>query len=196
MKLRSVMAVLGLALAASVSAFSSDDHPPGKIEGEGIQLFERNHGFAGEIGGMPVFGAFDHEPFGAQASLRRGEKTLSLKLDWKTEGSAEVYSGLWMEDRVDSSNGAVTHLETPVRFVRVAKTGERSGQIKLMINGAEVAVDVVGEAFENNHFHNPSFAAKLPSGKVVAFKFTGEACFGYSTNLAMMILSTISHLEK
>ena len=161
------------------------DHPAGSITGTDIQLFERNHGFAGQILENPVFGAFDHDPFGAQVTLRKGDSTLNFRL----EKTGETYAGVFSEKVQDATKA------TYIEFLKVRKTGEATGEITLRIDGNEVVVNVTGKTFSDNHFHEPTFETVL-KGKTVKFDFTGEACFGYSTNLSMMILGAMAHLSK
>ena len=58
------LSVAGAALAG--------EHEPGQMTGEGLSLFERDHAFSGQILNRPVFGAFEHEPFGASIQIRKG----------------------------------------------------------------------------------------------------------------------------
>lgn len=171
-------------------AFGHEEHNPSTIKGEKIDLFERNHAFAGSILDNPVMGVFDHEPFGANVQIRRGEKTLHLSLVDKDD----KYAGIVTEQRTNEAGDEQT-VSTNIAFVGVKKTGDASGEITLNIDGADVVVTVVGEKFEHNHFHGPTFSAKL-NGKEISFKFTGESCFGYSANIAMMILGSAAHLSK
>lgn len=171
---------LTLNLTTLVSAMAGEHHPA-SIKGDGIELFERNHAFAGSILETPVYGAFEHNPFGAKVQMRKGEATLELSFG----DVMNTYMGLLVD-------GSVT---TKVEFVRIEKTGDLTALITLFVDGVEVPVTVEGETFANGHFHAPLFTAKMPK-KTLQFKFTGESCFGYSTNLAMMIVGAYSHLAK
>ncbi len=180
---------LTLPMTFSVS-FAHDDHQPAAMTGEHLNLFERDHAFAGSILNHPMMGVFSHEPFGAQVQIRRGEQTLQLNLVLEND----KYQGAINEQRIDEQ-GQALDITTNIAFVGVKKTGDTSGDIILNIDGTDVVVTVVGETFANNHFHKPTFSTTL-NGKDYSFKFTGESCFGYSANIAMMILGTTAHLLK
>ncbi|MGE0616068.1 MAG: hypothetical protein AB7P04_10545 [Bacteriovoracia bacterium] len=182
---------LAAVLTFSSAAYAHDEHKAGTITGAGIQLFERDHGFAGHVLDRPVFGAFEHEPFGAKVQIRKGEKIIALEL----VSNDSQYAGVLSEVREDEKTGGKLTVETKVEFVKVKKTGEAEGMITLKLDGAEVTVQVTGKTFANGHFQAPSFKTTL-NGKEVSFAFTGEACFGYSSNLSMMILGAYAHLQK
>lgn len=173
-------ALISTLLMGSVAAFGHD-HAPASITGAGIDLFERDHGFAGQILDRPVFGAFEHSPFGATLQIRRGEQTIDLRLT-RSGGS---YGGMIQDSAASTS----------IALVRTEKTGERSAVITLAVDGVEVPVQVTAPEFSNNHFHGPTFVASY-KGKEVRFEFTGESCMGYSSSLAMMILGAYAHLSK
>ncbi|MEK6556096.1 MAG: hypothetical protein AABZ31_12700, partial [Bdellovibrionota bacterium] len=105
------------------------------------------------------------------------------------------FVGSLTEDRIDEATGKSTQIVTSLEFAGVKKTGEAEGLVNLIIDGQAVVVNIVGESFANNHFHAPTYSTTL-NGQAVTFSFTGEACFGYSTNLSMMILGAMAHITK
>lgn len=182
-----MFATLLLSFALVTASAYAHEHDPGTIKGDGIDLFEKNHAFAGQILENAVFGGFDHQPFGAKVTLRKGEKTLQFSL----EESADTYAGT-ISEMVTETGAPLT---TQVELVKVVKTGAKSGEIILKLDQNEVVVKVVGQDFQNGHFIAPTYEATLGSKKV-QFHFTGQACFGYSANITMMILSSYAHLLK
>lgn len=181
---------LAMMVLASASAIAGE-HNPGSIIGPKMELFERDHAFAGEILDRPVFGSFEHAPAGASVQIRVNEQTVKLQL----AQSGNTYGGSISEKRVHPGTGKARLISTSIRFVKAEKTGERSARLVLAIDGQESIVDVTAPVFQNNHFHAPTFHARL-SGRLISFQFTGESCMGYSTNLAMMILGSYAHLLK
>jgi hypothetical protein len=169
------------------SQANAHEHAEGKISGARIELAEKNHAFAGAIDGNPVFGAFTHEPFSAEFVLRKGESTLRMALVDRND----TYQGA-IQETVTGPEGQVRVIQTQVAWMGVRKTGEKTGTIRLTINGEPVDVSVVGESFQNNHFQSPKFKATV-RGQEITFSFSGEACFAYSSNLAMMILAAKVH---
>ncbi len=186
--LLSALAVVALCASSPVSAHV---HSAATITGKDIQLTENSHAFAGSILGAPVFGVFEHVPFGASIQIRRDEKTLKLDI---AEDASGNYLGSMSEAR-ELTPGTKTNVDTKVEFVKFAKTGALEGTIQLKIDGQDVVVTVTGKKFDHNHFQEPRFQATLGT-QTLEWNFTGESCPMYSTNIAMMILGAYSHLSK
>jgi hypothetical protein len=184
-----IITILGLNVSMDVNAYS-DGHPSSKITGDQIELFENRHSFAGSILNKPVFGVFDESAFESKVQIRKDNQTLTFEI----KESAQSYTGNIEEDFL-SPEGSHSRKITKVEFVGLKKSGEMEGHINLKIDNQLISVKVIGEAFQAYHFHAPQFEAQIGS-KLVSFKFAGEACFGYSTNLAMMIFGTYYHLLK
>lgn len=182
-------AVFFAALLALSTAFAGE-HKPATIEGTHIDLFERDHSFSGSIHETPVFGVFNEADFLAEVLVRKGAQTLTFK----TSQEEKTYKGSISEARI-GDDGKSTEVSTAVQFLGAKKTGETTGELTLSLDGQNLVVSIVGESFSNNHFHAPTYSAAL-NGQTVSFKFTGEACFGYSANLNMMILTVMAHLQK
>jgi hypothetical protein len=164
-----------------VVAAVAGEHEPGQIKGESLSLFERDHAFSGQILNRPVFGAFEHEPYGASIQIRKGDQTQVLKFS-KVD---REYSGT-------ISDGTV---ETKVALVGIKKITATEAEIKLKIDDQDVSVKVSAKTFENGHFKSPSFAGQL-GDLTLNFDFSGEACFGYSSNIALMIFGAAAHIKK
>lgn len=162
-----------------------------KMTGSGIELFERAHTFAGSILETPVFGTFEENPFGAKVEIRRNGKTLVLSLAQTQDRYAGDIVELQSSVDTEETKERVTHIE----FMKIEKTGNAEGQMTLKIDGEPIQVKISGKSFDHGHFQSPHFESVL-GGKKVEFDFTGEACFGYSANLGMMILGTYAHLSK
>jgi len=169
----------------------ASEDTPAKINGPEIELFERAHSFAGSIMETPVFGVFEENPFGAKVEIRRHGRTLTLDL----ARVRNQYSGDIIEIQSSDGGSEVRDITTHIELVSIKKAGDNAGQIVLNIDGENVLVKVSGESFEQGHFQSPHFETTLGS-KTITFDFTGRACFGYSANIAMMILSTYVHLNK
>lgn len=180
-----------VAIVAGLSVASAEEHAPQTITGTTINLFERDHAFAGDILERPVFGVFEHAPFGSSITMRKGEQSLTLKL----VKSASDYAGMVEEQVMDPTTGATSMLSTSVRLVRIEKPELLKATIVLDIDGQEVFVDVEAPSYDNNHFQSPTFSGVI-DGHTVKFHFTGEACLGYSSSIALMIFGAYAHLSK
>ena len=178
-----VLGLLALVIANSNLALAMGD-APAAIIGNRISLFERGHTFAGSIAEIPAFGVFEESDFGAKVEMRRGGKTLVLTLS----KNGQHYSG-------DIVEAQLRQLSTHIELDGVKKTGPNEGQINLRIDGKAVEVKVSAKSFEGGHFQAPHYEAVI-DGVAVAFDFSGQACFGYSANIAMMILGPYAHLNK
>lgn len=182
-----------LAMFVSSQAMAHAPGSTGTITGADVNMFERDHAFAGEIMKFPVLGVFDEANFAATMTVRLDGKTVELKISM--DAASRVYSGAIADSKIDAATGAVTPMDTHVKFNSAQKVGTDGGLLSLSIDGNVVEVNIKGESFANNHFHNPTYSAML-NGKYVEFKFMGEACFGYSANITMMILSSMAHISK
>lgn len=164
----------------------ASENTSGKLSGDQIELFEKAHTFAGSILDTPVFGVFQEDPFGAVVQIRKGSKTLNLNLVAKEKH----YSGTVIETNRDG-----TEIKTTVSFNKIQKLGETAAILKLEIDGQPLDVHVEANTFLHGHFQGPKFEAVLGERKIT-FTFTGQSCFGYSINLAMMVLGSYAHLLK
>lgn len=187
MKQRSWM-VVGLMLVALSQAANlhASENTPAKLTGTDIELFERGHAFAGAVLGSPVFGVFQEDPFGAKVEIRKNNRTLVLNI----AEAGNLYVGEIVEKK---STGE--ELRTTIEYVKITKTAENQATIALKVDGQPLNVSVGAKTFLHGHFQGPQFEAKLGE-KTVAFHFTGQSCFGYSINLAMMVYGTYAHLAK
>jgi len=162
-----------------------------KIQGAEINLVERGHAFAGEIMGNLVFGAFDERTSTSEVQVRHNGKTISLKIG----DFDHKYGGSISDTISDRDQGEIQSTTTQVQFLGAEKTGPNTGRIALSIDGEVVSIQITGQSFENGHFQHPKFEATI-NGKMISFEFSGQACFGYSANLAMMIFGSTAHLLK
>ncbi len=185
MKFLSVFFFASLVVCAPVFA---GEHLPQKISGPQISLFERDHAFAGEILGTPVFGVFEHEPFGSKVQMRVGNKTLELSIQTSLPTGR---LGGTIKERLSETEEQVTQID----FLNSTKTGDKSANLTYIIDSRIVVVAVEAPTFSNGHFHSPTFSTHL-NGSPLSFSFTGEACMGYSANMAIMILGAYAHLSK
>lgn len=192
MKMNTILgAAIFLSVLGTVGTVQAHEHPPAAITGTGIALFERGHAFSGSILERAVFGVFEHDPFGGTIQIRKGEKTITLAL----AKDATAYQGVLSEVLENEETGETSTIETRLEMISIKKTSDIEAEILMKVDGNPVSVKVAGKTFTNSHFQEPTFEATI-GGKVVAFHFTGESCFGYSTNIAMLIFGAYAHLSK
>jgi hypothetical protein len=170
--------LLALFILAPFTLAEAGEHGLSTMTGPGIDLKVADHAFAGSIRDFVVWGNMDHDNFTSELLMKREGKV--VRGTFTQEG--EIRSGEGATERV-----------TTMKFVKIVKPNESiEGRIILEVNGETVEVVIKGEAFENNHFKNPTYSTTL-AGKPVEFTLKGEACFGYSLHLLFMTLGALVH---
>lgn len=179
---------VGLVLAAltQTTYLHASENTPAKLVGSDIELFERGHTFAGAILGAPVFGVFQEEPFGAKVEIRKEGRTLVLTI----ADVGNIYRG-----EVTEKKESGEEIHTAIEYVKITKTAPTQAVIALKLDGQPFDVSISANTFLHGHFQGPQFNAQL-GAKTVSFSFSGQSCFGYSVNLAMMVYGTYAHLAK
>lgn len=178
------------AIAFLFAGFAQAHTPtPATIKGKGIELMELNHAFAGAVLDVPVFAAFNHNPFGGELVLRLDETTVQSQLAWDANN---VYSGTIKE----VATTLRTAKDTSITFEKIEKDPADEKKITIVLKTATETVRVLveGDSFADDHFSAPKFSTTI-NGKAVEFKFTGESCYGYSTNIAMLVLNAWLHVS-
>jgi hypothetical protein len=183
-------AIFAFVFALNMNAFAHDGKAE-KITGTDIELFEKDHAFAGSILQAPFMGVFGEKGFNARAEIHHLGKTLHFQID----RIHEKYSGQIQENQLDSQTGKQKVITTLIELMGIEQVGPQEARIHFSIDGQFVGVAVSGQSFENGHFQRPRFSAQIGE-KSVSFEFSGQACFGYSANIAMMILGSYVHLLK
>jgi hypothetical protein len=179
--IRNVTLATLFAVASFVSVGAkAEEHAPGTIQGTHIELRTIDHGFAGTINEWLVVGNFDHGTFGSDLTLRNNTTVVNARF-------ADINSELGGTLAHTKSTGDAQ--ETKVVFVKAQRAAP---QLEFTINGQQVLVTIASEDFQNNHFINPTYTTTL-NGEAITFKLTGEACYGYSAHLNMMILGALAH---
>jgi hypothetical protein len=174
-------AFLALSLTLGFAA-RAEEHPMSSIVGTGIDLKTRDHAFAGSIGDWLASGSFKHEGFVSKISLLRGEESVEAEFTQK-----DGVIGGTLAHTVDG------HLyQTTLKFVKASKTAP---QFLFELNGQPLEVSIVSDDFQNNHFINPTYSASI-NGRPYSFTLKGEACYGYSAHLIMMIYGALAHIQE
>ena len=184
--------ILAIAFALILPlAALADEHAPGWIRGNNIELSELDHAMAGAVHGHPVYAAFQESSFTAHLVLRSHETDVTLDL---ADGADGIYRGEMLETRL--INGESLEFKTSVEFVRIERTEalERI-RIHMKVNGAPAVATVTGESFSDGHFAAPTFAVEGIAPETITFQFSGRSCFGYSINLAMLVTAAYQHLR-
>jgi len=178
----------------AVSVFSgvvfSHDHDPESILGKNISLFERDHAFSGEILSRPVYGAFEHNPYGSHLVFRKNDKNIELVFQLDRENN--LYSAKIIEKIKNTETGETEALETSIVFLGLERENNEA-TLSYEIDGQRIDVKLQAQKFENNHFKNSVFSGAIGLEKI-QFVFSGYSCAGYSLNMAMMIFGVYAHL--
>ncbi|MBI4403234.1 MAG: hypothetical protein HY537_03695 [Deltaproteobacteria bacterium] len=171
-KIASVFTVITILLSAQV--FAGEEHPLSTIKGTNIDLKVYDHAFAGSIREFVAWGAMEEGQFKSELRMRKAGQTISANFGKTEDGIGGV-----IQYRTESGTK-----QTSIFFERLDKEHQT---FMLKINGESVPVIVTSDKFVGNHFINPTYTAQL-NGEKISFTLTGQACYGYSLHLVMMII--------
>lgn len=76
--------------------------------------------------------------------------------------------------------------------VSFAGADAASRTFKLRINSEVLVVSIAAEGISNGHFVNPTYSTVI-GGKSLSYRIEVEGCFGYSIQMAMIILGAYAH---
>jgi hypothetical protein len=159
------------------------------MRGAGIELQELDHAMAGSVLGHPIYASVNERNFSARLTLAVRGNDLQMQIT----NQAGKYHG---QVEMLSADGATMERVTAIEFVRVERLATREKiRIHLLLNQNPIQVDVEGESFQDGHFIAPTFRFRGIASDVVEMKFTGESCFSYSVNIAMLIATAYAHLD-
>ncbi|MBI2522356.1 MAG: hypothetical protein HYV97_18190 [Bdellovibrio sp.] len=175
--MKSLLVLLCLFLVFSALA---DDHSLSTIKGTAIDLKVYDHAIAGSVKDFVIFGNKDEETFSSELIMKKHGQVIRATFGKLANGIGGTISHL--------DNGVLVSTE-----VRVEKIDTDLQQITMTADGKNYVVQIEGEDFQNGHFMNPSYRTVV-DGKTVEFKVeAGEACYGFSVHLIMMILGAYLH---
>lgn len=171
-----------LVCVMSFSLFAGDEeHPLSTIEGKNIDLKTNDHAFAGSIKDFVAWGFVDESTFSSELSMRKYGQTIKAKFQ-KIDG---VLQGV-ISHVVEEGTPAV---ETHVVFKGIV---QEEREIAFEFNGEAIRVKVIPDAFKDGHFINPTYIATV-NGEEISYKLNGEACYGFSLHMAMIIIGAYIH---
>ncbi len=164
----------------SLAAFADHDKIT-NIIGTQIELKTRDHSFAGSIQNALAYGVFDHDNFTSKSTLHFKEKEITVN---------------FLRDPITKKIGGIVLKNDDIAKetkIFLSKIDQATQSLIFNINDQEIKVQIEAEKFENNHFHNPIYRTTI-NNQQIEYKLEGEACYGYSTHLNLMILSAFVHL--
>ncbi len=177
---KQITAFLSISLLALTTAVGfAGEHPLSTIQGTQIDLKAYDHAFAGSIKGFVAFGAMDEETFTSELTFRKDGKL--VKAAFAMENGK--LTGLI---RHDTEKGTV---ETALYLARIDRA---QNQLIFSVNGKEMVVSITADGFANNHFMNPTYKTNF-NGEEISFTLKGQACYGFSAHLAILILGAYLH---
>ncbi len=175
--MKSIVMLLCLFLSFSLLA---DDHSLSSIKGTNIDLKVYDHAIAGSIKDFVVFGNKDEETFTSELIMKKHAQVMRTTFGKLADGFGGTIS--------HSSDGVLVNTE-----IRLKKIDPAQQQITMTAGGKDYVVQISADDFQNNHFINPSYQTDV-DGQAVEFKMEkGEACYGFSSHLIMMILGAYLH---
>ncbi|MBU2573470.1 MAG: hypothetical protein KKH28_05280 [Elusimicrobia bacterium] len=155
-------------------------HDLGDVTGADIAMKVYDHAVAGAVNGAVAWGFFDEAASASKLIMRKYGQTISAEFKRQPDKS--------LGGVITSGDGS-SQRSTSV-FLAGADMASRT--FKLRINDAEVVVAIAPEGISNGHFVNPTYSTVI-GGKPVSYRIEVEGCFGYSIQMAMIILGAYAH---
>ncbi len=179
--MKNLFAMVALAfISVSGLVHAEEDHFLGTITGTNIDLKIYQHAIAGSIKGVVVFGNVDEETGAVDLSIKKDNQLIKASF-----GDVNGKTGGTIHHVVDNKAIDTT--------IYLTKIDPKAQILSFELNGQNLDLSVKGEDFQNNHFINPTYITKF-NGEEITYSVHGDkACYGFSTNLAFMILGAYFH---
>ncbi|MEK6625270.1 MAG: hypothetical protein AABY86_09895 [Bdellovibrionota bacterium] len=172
--------VMLFCLLLSFSAIAADDHSLSTIKGTAIDLKVYDHAIAGSVKDFVIFGNKEEETFTSELTMKKHGQVIRATFGELSDGIGGTIS--------HSDDGVLVSTE-----IRLKKIDSDLKQITMTAGGKDYVVQIASDDFQNDHFINPSYKTEI-DGRTVEFKMEkGEACYGFSSHLIMMILGAYLH---
>ena len=161
-------------------AVMAEDHSLSLIKGTNIELKLYDHAIAGSIKDFIVFGNKDDETGTSELTMKKHGQVIRTTFGALSDGFGGTIS--------HSTDGVMVSTE-----IRLKKVDQAQQQITFTAGGKEYLVQIEAEDFQNDHFINPRYKMEF-DGQRVEFKLEhGDACYGFSAHLVMMIFGAYLH---
>ena len=172
-----VLSILCLLMCSAVTLAS--EHPLSTLTGTDIDLRVYDHALAGSIEDFVFFGQKLEGKFESEMTIRkRGHVArATFKQTGRGIGGVVTAQSPERETKTDVILGAIDG---------TAQT------ITVSINGVDSVVTITADGFENDHFINPTYSFTLAE-KSYEMTLQGQACYGFSAHILMMILGAIAY---
>ncbi len=165
----------------SITAWAEEGHLLSNISGTNIDLKTYDHAFAGTIKDYVAWGVVDENTFTSELVVRKYGQT--IKTTFKRQEDGRI--GGVISSSCDTGDRSTS--------IFVNGANPNNDELYLLINGERVVVKIEYDDFVDNHFVNPKYTAMI-EGKEVYFKLeSGQACFGLSFHLSMLIFGAYIH---
>lgn len=177
-----MLKVLCLFFFSFLSAFVAfaEDHALTNIRGTQIELKSYDHAIAGAVKDFVIFGNKDDAT---------GTSELQIKNYGQVIKTVFGQTGYGLGGTIESVRNG-TKVETTLFLKNVDMTRQT---ITLVANNREIEVKISSEGFSQGHFKNPTYSTVIDSKEVTFSMEKGEACYGFSAHLLMMILGAYLH---
>jgi hypothetical protein len=166
--------------ATAVEEPSEPGHDLGNVTGTDISMKVYDHAIAGAIKNFVAWGVFEESKGASTLVMRRYGQTISAVFKKQEDGT---FGGV-----ISSGEGETARKTT----VQLAGVDPKDKTFTLRLNGKDVVVSITAEGFSGGHFVNPTYSTVI-DGKNVSYRMEVECCFGYSIQMAMMILGAYVH---
>lgn len=155
-------------------------HDLGNVKGTDIDMKVYDHSVAGAINGAVAWGFFDEAAGVSKLIMRKYGQVITAEFKKQADKS--------LGGVITSANGS----EQRSTSVFLGKVDGPNKKFVMKLNGEEITVAITAEGINSGHFVNPTYSTVI-SGKPVSYRIEVEGCFGYSINMAMIILGAYAH---
>jgi len=155
-------------------------HDLGGVTGTNIDMKVYDHAVAGAINGGVAWGFFDEAAGAARLTMRKYGQVISAGFKKQADGS--------LGGVISSADGDAQRTTS----IFLGKVDGANKKFTMKLNGEEITVAITAEGMNGGHFVNPTYSTVI-AGKPVSYRIEVEGCFGYSINMAMIMIGAYAH---
>lgn len=155
-------------------------HTLGNVTGTDIDMKVYDHAVAGAINGSVAWGFFDEATGISKLIMRKYDQVINAEFKKQADNS--------LGGVITSADGSAQRTTS----IFLGKVDGANKKFTMKLNGEEITVAITAEGMNGGHFVNPTYSTTI-AGKPVSYRIEVEGCFGYSINMAMIILGAYAH---
>lgn len=152
----------------------------GSLKGTDIDMKSYDHAVAGAINGGLAWGFFDEATGVSKLIMRKYGQVVTAEFKKQADNS--------LGGVITSADGAAQRTTS----IFLGKVDAANKKFTMKLNGEEITVAITSEGMNGGHFINPTYSTVI-NGKPVSYRAEVEGCYGYSINMALIILGAYAH---